>query len=80
MLKIRRTKLSSDRFAEKLNSTSALRHHKISIQTQITQTPANRNGRSKQPIIEAANQTLALLAVFVYAIDCVRCVWMETEL
>jgi len=25
------------------------------------------NGRSKQPIIEAANQTLALLAVFVYA-------------
>jgi len=29
--------------------------------------PANRNGRSKQPIIEAANQTLALLAVFVYA-------------
>jgi len=39
----------------------------VSIQTQRTQAPANRNGRSKQPIIEAANQTLALLAVFVYA-------------
>jgi len=32
-----------------------------------TQAPANRNGRSKQPIIEASNQTLAFLAVFVYA-------------
>ena len=64
----------------------------VSIQTQGTQAPANRNGRSKQPIIEAANQTLALLAVFVYAthatqsmhcvrcVRCVRCVWMETGL
>jgi len=39
----------------------------VSIQTQRTQASANRNGRSKQPIIEAANQTLALLADFVYA-------------
>ena len=47
----------------------------VSIQTQRTQAPANRNGRSKQPIIEAANQTLALLTVFVRnAIDCVACV------
>jgi len=27
--------------------------------TQRTQAPANRNGQSKQPIIEAANQALA---------------------
>jgi len=56
------------------------------IFTQRTQAPANRNGRSKQPIIEAANQALALLAVFVYAtqashattqckrLRCLRCV------
>jgi len=31
------------------------------------QAPGNRNGRSKQPIIEAANQAFVLLAVFVYA-------------
>ena len=54
--------------------------------------PMGINGRSKQPIIEAANQTFALLAAFVYAthashatqsialVRCVRCVWMETGL
>ena len=62
------------------NCTS--RWRTVSIQTQRMQAPANRNGRSKQPIIEAANQTLASLAVFVYATRqrCVRCVWMETGL
>jgi len=46
----------------------------------------NRNGRSKQPIIEAANQALAFL-VFSFTqrtqrklLRCVRCVWMETGL
>jgi len=36
----------------------------VSIQTQRTQAPANRNGRSKQPIMEAANQALARLLYF----------------
>jgi len=41
--------------------------HCVRCFTQRTQAPANSNGRSKQPIIEAANQALAFLAVFVYA-------------
>ena len=41
--------------------------HCVRCFTQRTQAPANRNGRSKQLIIEAANQALAFLAVFVYA-------------
>ena len=39
----------------------------VSSLTQRTQPPANRSGRSKQPIIKAANQMLVLFAVFVYA-------------
>jgi len=45
----------------------------VSIQMQRTQAAANRNGRSKQPIIEAANQALAFLVFFVYATQ-LRCV------
>jgi len=41
--------------------------HCVRCFTQRTQAPTNRNGQSKQPIIEAANQALALLAFFVYA-------------
>ena len=57
--------------------------------TPRTQAPANRNGRSKQPIMVAIAQALALLALFVYATHashvthasaCVACVWMETGL
>jgi len=47
----------------KITQAKTLRKTGFYIQTQRTQAPANRNGRSKQPIIEAANQTLALLAV-----------------
>jgi len=51
----------------------------VSIQTQRTQAPANRNGRSKQLIIEAANQSYACVACGFRlrnernAIDCVVC-------
>ena len=62
--------------------------HCVRFFTLPTQAPANRNGRSKQPIIEAANQALALLAVFVYVTHAshathaiqARCLWMETGL
>jgi len=65
--------------------------HCVRFFTQRTQAPANRNGHSKQPIIEAANQALALLAFFVYSthashvyvcayVAWVACVWMETGL
>jgi len=46
--------------------TQAKNKHCVRFFTQPTQASAIRNGRSKQPIIEAANQGLALLAVFVY--------------
>ena len=53
---------------KKITQSKTLRKTmQVSIQTQRTQPPANRNGRSKEPIIKAANQMLALFAVFVYA-------------
>jgi len=63
---------------KKRNKITQAKKHCVKPVSIQTQAPANSNGRSKQPIIEAANQTLALLAVFVYArnaIDCVAFGW-----
>ena len=65
--KVLRKKIRKQNKKCAINAINArkLRKQKYCVRffTQRTQAPANRNGRSKQPIIEAANQALAF---FVY--------------